>query len=95
MNEEFQVWVLLAGLAVGAALAWFAFGGGSRAPDLEAFETGDERALEAEWLARELEKQGRPVEPATLEAALALHRDLVTGRAAKRGPVAPAPPETQ
>jgi hypothetical protein len=90
VNDEFQLWVLLVGLAVGAALAWFALGGGGRAPDPDSIETEDERALEAEWLATELERQGRTVAPDTLRAALALHRDLASGRAAEP----PEAPET-
>ncbi len=95
MNDEFQVWVLLLGLALGAALAWFALGSGGRVLDPDSLETDDERALEADWLARELEKQGRPVEPGTLEAALALHHDLATGRAVEASDVGPAPPAAQ
>ena len=94
MNDEFQVWVLLLGLALGAALAWFAFGSGGRAPDLESLESEGERSLEAEWLARELEQQGRTVEPAALEAALALHHDLATGRTVDQSEAA-APPVDQ
>ena len=80
MNDEFQVWILVLGLVLGAALAWFALGSAGRAVDLESFESDDERALEADWLARELARQGRPVDAEVLEAALALHHDLAGGR---------------
>ncbi|MCU0484347.1 MAG: hypothetical protein MUC54_08805 [Chloroflexi bacterium] len=80
MNDEFQVWVLLLGLGLGAAIAWFALGTAGTAADPERLETDDERALEAAWLARELEGRGQPVDPVALETALALHRDLGAGR---------------
>jgi predicted nucleic acid-binding protein len=82
VNDEFQVWALVLGLALGAALAWFALGSAGHAADLESHETDDERALEADWLARELTRQGHPVDADTLEAALALHHDLAAGRTA-------------
>ena len=81
MNDEFQVWVLVLGLALGAALTWFALGGAGHAADPGSLETDDERALEADWLARELTRQGRPADAETLDAALALHHDLAAGRA--------------
>ncbi|MCU0483935.1 MAG: hypothetical protein MUC54_06670 [Chloroflexi bacterium] len=91
MNDEFQAWVLLLGLALGAAIAWFALANAGRATDLERLDTDDERALEATWLARELEGRGQPVDPLALETALALHRDLVAGRIVD-GADEPAPP---
>jgi hypothetical protein len=91
MNDEFQVWVLLLGLALGAALAWFALGGTGRTSDTGPLETDDERALEADWLARELERQGRPVDAGTLAAALALHHDLATGRVGQSSDALPPP----
>jgi predicted nucleic acid-binding protein len=95
VNDEFQVWVLLLGIAVGAAIAWFALGSAGRAADPTLLETDDERALEAAWLARELERQGRSVDPEALEAALALRHELATGRPLESSEATPAPPAPQ
>lgn len=85
MNDEFQVWVLVLGLALGAAITWFALGSAGRAADSGSLESDDEQALEADWLARELTRQGHPTDAETLQAALALHHDLLAGRAEDGG----------
>jgi hypothetical protein len=89
MNSEFLVWVLVLGIACGAVLAWFALATGE-IPDPDAGAGHDEAALEAEWIAGELERRGRPVDPATIAAALELHRDLVLGRPLPAAPPAPS-----
>lgn len=81
MNAEFQVWVLFLGLVLGGAIAWVALGSVGRGADPAAFESEDERALEAGWLARELAARGHLVDVETVEAVLALHHDLAAGRA--------------
>lgn len=86
MNDQFQVWVLLLGIACGATIAWLAFTSVGAAADPDLYETRDERALEARWLADELGRQGQSVDPDALEAALVLDRDLAAGRFRPRLP---------
>jgi hypothetical protein len=76
MNAEFNVWLLIVGVVAGAGvvvlIVWrFTW------PDDD--ETDLERWTSARWIAGHLAREGRPVDPATTEDILALHRDYLAG----------------
>lgn len=71
MNAEFNWWLLIVGLVVGAGLVWYVVTDARRREtDLES----DEWPREAAWLASVLEREGQPVHPRRVERILALHR---------------------
>ena len=71
MNAEFNWWLLMVGLVVGAGLVWFVVADQRRREvDVDA----EERAQEARWLSVSLEDEGHHVTPDTVERLLALHR---------------------
>jgi hypothetical protein len=68
---EFNWWMLVVGLVVGAGLVWFVLADQRRREvDIDA----EERAREALWLSASLADEGREVTPETVERLLALHR---------------------
>lgn len=70
MNAEFNWWLLIVGLVLGAGLVWFVVTDARRREgDIEL----DERPREALWLASVLEREGHAVEPWVIERMLALH----------------------
>lgn len=70
MNAEFNWWLLIVGLVVGAGLVWFVVADSRRRDaDIEA----EERPREALWLASVLAREGRPVNPETVDRLLELH----------------------
>ena len=71
MNAEFNWWLLIVGLVVGAGLVWFVVADSRRRDaDIDA----DERPREALWLAAVLGREGRPVAPETVARLLDLHQ---------------------
>jgi hypothetical protein len=71
VNAEFNWWLLIVGLVVGAGLVWFVVADARRRDaDIEA----DERPREAIWLASVLSREGRPIAPETVDRLLQLHR---------------------
>ena len=71
MNAEFNWWLLMVGLVVGAGLVWFVVADQRRREvDIDT----DERAQEARWLSASLEDEGHHVTAETAERLLALHR---------------------
>ena len=71
VNAEFNWWLLIVGLVVGAGLVWFVVADSRRRDaDIDA----DERPREALWLAAVLSREGRPVAPETVDRLLQLHR---------------------
>ena len=71
VNAEFNWWLLMVGLVVGAGLVWFVVADQRRREvDIDARE----RAQEALWLSASLEDEGHHVTPETAERLLALHR---------------------
>lgn len=95
MNTEFNWWLLIVGLAVGAALVWLVIADSTRR---EADLDERERADEAVWIAARLGSRGAPVPPERIEAILRLHRDYLAGPPpddpdAVAGPVPTAHPE--
>lgn len=69
--SEFNWWLLIVGLVVGAGLVWLVLADASRR-DQEV--TDRELPLEAAWIESELSSAGRPVAPGTAEEVLRLHR---------------------
>lgn len=71
MNAEFNWWLLVVGLVVGAGLVWFVVADQRRREvDIDA----DERVREALWLSTTLADEGQTVSPELAERLLALHR---------------------
>ena len=71
MNAEFNWWLLIVGLVVGAGLVWFVVADSRRRDgEIDAVE----RPREALWLSAVLAEEGRDVSPSTAERLLELHR---------------------
>jgi len=71
VNAEFNWWLLIVGLVVGAGLAWLVLADSSRREvDIEERELGSE----ARWIADELAASGRPVDDERVLEVLRLHR---------------------
>ena len=71
MNAEFNVWLLIVGLVVGAGLAWVVMMDGRRR---ETEIDANELPREAAWLSAILAEDGHDVSPEAAEQALLLHR---------------------
>jgi hypothetical protein len=93
VNAEFNWWLLIVGLVVGAGLAWFVLMD-TRRRDVDVDER--ERPREALWLARMLTDEGHPVSPEAADRLLVLHRSYLEApppdEAEPPGPAAPPPP---
>lgn len=70
MNAEFNWWLLIVGLGVGAGLTWLILSDLTRRED-ELAER--EMADEVTWVADALATSGRPTSPETIERVLDLH----------------------
>jgi len=70
VNAEFNWWLLIVGLVVGAGIAWFVLMD-SRRREVDVDER--ERPREALWLSRMLTDEGHPVSPEVTERLLVLH----------------------
>lgn len=71
MNAEFNWWLLIVGLVVGAGLVWFVVTDARRREhDIEL----EERPREALWVSSVLEREGQPVDRDVVERVLELHR---------------------
>jgi hypothetical protein len=71
VNAEFNWWLLIVGLVVGAGLVWVVVMD-SRRREVDIDEA--ERRREALWLSTLLREEGHDVTPATAERLLLLHR---------------------
>jgi hypothetical protein len=71
VNAEFNWWLLIVGLVVGAGLVWVVVMD-SRRREVDIDEA--ERPREALWLSTMLRDEGHEVSPATAERLLLLHR---------------------
>jgi hypothetical protein len=67
----FDWWLLIVGLVIGAGLVWLVLADSSRR---EAEILEDELPVEAAWIAAALADEGVPLDPATSERVLRLHR---------------------
>jgi hypothetical protein len=74
MNAEFNWWLLIVGLVIGAALTWLVMADlARRDADLDTVE----QAAEARWIATILTDTGRPIMSDHVEEILRLHRDYL------------------
>ena len=71
MNAEFNVWLLIVGLVVGAGLVWLVVMDSRRR---EADVDATERPREAAWLSAVMTEDGYEVSPDAAERILELHR---------------------
>jgi hypothetical protein len=71
MNAEFNWWLLIVGVVVGAVLTYLVLADSARR---ERDVAEREVPAEAAWLARSLTDEGRPVDGDTAEALLRAHR---------------------
>ncbi|HVL52761.1 MAG TPA: hypothetical protein VM344_00705, partial [Vitreimonas sp.] len=74
VNAEFNWWLLIVGLVIGAALVYLVLADASRR---ESELTAEERPLEATWIAATLRAEGIPMDPSTAERVLELHREYL------------------
>ncbi len=74
MIAEFNWWLLIVGLVVGAGLVWFVLMD-SRRRDVDIDER--ERPREALWLSRTLADEGHQVSPEAADRLLLLHRSYL------------------
>ena len=71
MNTEFDVWLLVVGLVVGAGLVWLVIlDSRRRETEVDAVE----RPREAAWLSAVLADEGHDVSPDAADRLLVLHR---------------------
>jgi hypothetical protein len=93
VNAEFNVWLLIVGLVIGAGLVWLVvMDARRRESEVDAIE----RPQEAAWLSSALREDGFDVSPEAVERTLVLHRvyleapppDGVTDRRAVGGEAA-------
>lgn len=70
MNAEFNWWLLIVGLVIGAGLVWLILADSSRR-DVDV--TTRERAAEGRWIAEELRRAGRTVDDDLVADVLDLH----------------------
>lgn len=74
MNAEFNWWLLIVGLVVGAGLVWYVLMDARRREvDVDA----DERPREAAWLSATLASEGWDVPPEAADRLLELHRSYL------------------
>jgi hypothetical protein len=74
VNAEFNWWLLIVGLVLGAALTWLVMAESARR-DADISET--EQRSEALWIASLLSRTGRPTDGAGIEEILRLHREYL------------------
>ena len=74
MNAEFNWWLLIVGLVIGAALTWLVMAESTRR---DADVTDVEQRSEALWIASMLSPSGEPTDPARVEQILRLHREYL------------------
>lgn len=71
MNSEFNWWLLIVGLVVGAALVWLVLSDSARR---DADVEDEEIPMEAAWIAATLREDGVEIDPQTADHVLRLHR---------------------
>ena len=74
VNAEFNWWLLIVGLVVGAGLVWFVLMD-ARRREVDIDE--QERPREALWLSRMLSDEGHAVSPEVADRLLSLHRSYL------------------
>jgi hypothetical protein len=90
VNAEFNWWLLIVGLVVGAGLvSVVVMDSRRREVDID----DNERPREALWLSTMLQEEGHDVSPATAERLLLLHRTYLEAPPPDDPPVEPGPSE--
>ena len=74
MNAEFNWWLLIVGLVLGAALTWLVMSESVRR-DIDVTES--EQRGEARWIATVVTAAGRSIAPERVEEILRLHREYL------------------
>jgi hypothetical protein len=74
VNAEFNWWLLIVGLVLGAALTWLVMAESTRR---DADLTEREQRGEARWIALMLRSIGRPTDSADVDEILQLHRQYL------------------
>jgi hypothetical protein len=74
MNAEFNWWLLIVGLVIGAALTWLVMSESVRR-DIDVTEA--EQRGEARWISTLVSGAGRPIAPERVEEILRLHREYL------------------
>jgi hypothetical protein len=74
LNAEFNWWLLIVGLVLGAALTWLVMSESIRR-DIDITES--EQRGEAQWIASILSGADRPVDAERVEEILRLHREYL------------------
>jgi hypothetical protein len=89
MNAEFQWWLLLVGLVIGALLVFLVMVDFTRSADEQAEA---ELGREAEWIAGVLRPTDGPLDPGLIQEILRLNREWLAGATGLlEAPVAPEP----
>jgi hypothetical protein len=89
VNAEFNYWLLIVGLVVGAGLVWLVLADSNRRDS----EIADrELPLEATWISEALLDEGRAIDPPTVEQVLRLHRTYLTAPPPDGPSLDPEPP---
>lgn len=78
MTEQYIVWALIVGIALGAALYWFAFG---RLPRHSEDISVAERAAEAAWISQTISERGGFAPTDLVDEVLELHAEYLVGPA--------------
>lgn len=91
VNAEFNWWLLIVGLVVGAGLVWFVLMD-ARRREVDIDE--QERPREALWLSRMLGDEGHEVSPDVAERLLSLHRSYLEAPPPDEAETPPSPANT-
>ena len=90
MNDEWQWWALLLGIGLGIAGYWLVR---ERLPRREEDLDEVERAAEAAWISRTVERMGAEAPPEVVSAVLELHREYLAERVPAPGWTAAGSPD--
>ena len=74
MNAEFNWWLLIVGLVLGASLTWLVMSESVRR-DIDVSES--EARVESRWIATVLSGAGKAIDPQRVEEVLRLHREYL------------------
>lgn len=91
MIAGFDWWLLLVGIVGGAGIVWLVVADFRRRDEDVA---ADERAEEASWIAEAITEVGRPIDDATVDDVLRLHRAYLEAPPPDLDPVGQWPLET-
>jgi hypothetical protein len=92
MNVQFDWWLLIVGLVIGAALTWLVIADVRRRDD---DVSSRERAVEAEWIAAEIRARGIAADTEAVEEVLRLHRLYLASMPPDDDAWEPLPPITE